>query len=70
MTLEFNFDSLRVFQVVNNDLTTLLRAHTNRMTVCAEADCREWRADFNFLHLLALDDIKEVDTAVEASTAK
>ena len=70
MSLKFNLDPLGVFQVVNDDLASLLRSNANCVPVGAETYRGQWRPDFNLLHLLALDNIVEEDTTVKPRAAQ
>lgn len=64
MTFKFNFDTLRVLQVIDNDLACLLSTHSNSMAIGTKRDGSQRRSHFNFLDLLALDDIIEENAAI------
>ena len=70
MSLEFNLDSLRVLQVVNDDLTSLLRSNTDCVPVGAETYRSQGRPNLNLLHLLALNNVIEEDATIESRAAQ
>ena len=70
MALQLNFHPLRVFQVVNDHLTGLLRANSNCMTICAKTYCSERCSHFNFLDLLTLHDVIKEYATVKTGAAE
>ena len=69
MSLQFNFDPLRVFEVVDNDLPSLFRSYANRMTVSAETDRGKRCSNFDLFDLFTFYDIIEENAAIKSSTA-
>ena len=70
MSLKFNLDPLRILQVVNDDLTGLLRSNTDCVPVGAETYRGQGRPNLNLLHLLALNDVIEEDATIESRAAQ
>ena len=64
MSFKFNFDSLRVLEVIDDNLPALLSTHSDSMPIRAERNGRKWRSHFDFLDLLSLDDVKEKEPTV------
>ena len=69
MTFQLNFDLLGIFEVINENLASVLSPYANRMAVWAESDSAKWRANINLLHLLSFDYIEKENFGVEPSSA-
>ena len=70
MSLKFNLDPLRVFQVVNDDLTGLLRSNTDCVPVGAVTYRGQGCPNLNLLHLPALNDVIEEDATIKSRAAQ
>ncbi len=62
MAFELEFDTLAVFEIVNDDLATLLSSHSDRVPICAERYRRKRCSHFDLFDLLSIDHVVEEDS--------
>jgi len=70
MSFELNLDSFGIFEVIDDDLSTLLSTNSNRMTIGTKADRCQRSSNLDLFHLFTFHDIIEKDATVESRTAK